>query len=89
MVSKKTTRTGFGMSVNSFLNNINGVKSVQDKSIDTSKYKVGMSVKHKKFGLGVITKLEPEGDDIKIEINFEKFGFKRLMANFTPLEIIE
>ena len=28
------------------------------------------------------------GDDFKLEIMFDKFGFKRLMANYTPLDII-
>ena len=75
------------MSVNSFLNNINGASSVKPQN-NSKDYEVGMTVKHKKFGVGVITKMEPEGEDTKLEINFEKFGFKRLMANFTPLEII-
>ena len=44
---------------------------------------------HKKFGEGIITKLEPEGDDIKVEINFAKVGTKRLMAKYAGLEIIE
>ena len=47
-----------------------------------------MRVKHKKFGEGYIEKIEPEGDDFKLEIMFDKFGFKRLMANYTPLDII-
>ena len=41
-----------------------------------------------KFGEGVITKTEPEGDDLKVDIDFEKFGHKRLMAKFSNLEII-
>ena len=52
-------------------------------------YEIGMKVKHKKFGVGIIEKIEPEGDDFKLDIRFEKSGFKRLMANFTPLEVIE
>ena len=52
------------------------------------KYKVGMEVKHKKFGVGIIENIEPEGNDFKLEIMFDGSGFKRLMANYTPLEIL-
>lgn len=86
-VPKKSTKLSFGMSVNSFLNNING-NTVSKPTQNNKNYEVGMTVKHKKFGVGLILKIEPEGDDTKLEIQFEKFGFKRLMANFTPLEIL-
>ena len=33
--------------------------------------------------------VEPEGDDLKVDINFDKVGHKRLMAKFAKLEIIE
>ena len=48
-----------------------------------------MEVKHKKFGIGIIENIEPEGDDYKLEIMFDGSGFKRLMANYTPLEILK
>ena len=43
---------------------------------------------HKKFGEGVITNAEPEEDDLKLDINFDKVGSKRLMAKFAKLEIL-
>ena len=43
---------------------------------------------HKRFGEGTIVKIEPEEDDSKIEIKFDKAGTKRLMAKFAGLEII-
>ena len=66
----------------SFLNELN------ETSIDVSQYKEGQNVNHKKFGRGIITKLEPEGDDYKVDIEFEKFGHKRLMAKYAGLEIV-
>jgi DNA helicase-2/ATP-dependent DNA helicase PcrA len=48
-----------------------------------------MRVKHKKFGEGIISKIEPEGDDLKVDIDFDKVGHKRLMAKFAGLEILE
>ena len=35
-----------------------------------------------------ITKTEKEGDDLKVDIEFDKAGHKRLMARFAGLEII-
>lgn len=58
-------------------------------SVDISKYKVGMRVYHKKFGEGTISSLEQEGEDIKVDINFDKVGHKRLMAKFAALEILD
>ena len=69
-----------------FLNNI---QSKRNSNIDVNKYKVGQIIFHKKFGEGVIVALEPENDDIKVDIDFNKVGHKRLMAKFANLEIIE
>ena len=68
----------------SFLNTLKN----KDEGIDLSKYQVGQRVYHKKFGEGVITKLEKEDDDIKVDLEFDKVGHKRLMAKFAGLEII-
>ena len=56
--------------------------------IDLTKYQSGVRVFHKKFGEGTITTTEPEGEDLKVDINFDKVGHKRLMAKFANLEII-
>ena len=58
------------------------------KEVDISQYEVGQRVEHKKFGVGVITKIEPEDDDLKVEIEFEKAGMKRLMAKYAGIKII-
>ena len=76
----------FGRTAESFLNGLAN-KSAK-KVVDLSGYNAGVKVYHKKFGEGVITKTEPEGDDLKVDIDFEKFGHKRLMAKFSNLEII-
>ena len=36
-------------------------------------------MKHRAFGLGVITKVSPMGGDALLEITFEGVGLKRLM----------
>ena len=87
---ERKVKPNVGVSVDSFLKNLAGT-SVQPKASTSSgsKYKVGMKVKHKKFGIGTITNIEPEGEDYKLEIMFDGNGFKRLMANYTPLDIVE
>jgi hypothetical protein len=61
---------------------------IKEENVDVSKYAPGQRVYHKKFGEGVINKIEPEGDDVKVDISFDKSGNKRLMAKFAGLEII-
>ena len=68
----------------SFLNSLNKAK----KEVDITQYKEGMRIYHKKFGEGTINKIELEGEDAKVDINFDKVGHKRLMAKYAGLEII-
>lgn len=70
----------------SFLNSIK--QNNQTNDVDLSKYQVGQRVYHKKFGEGTITKLEQEGNDVKVDLEFDKAGHKRLMAKFAGFEII-
>ena len=68
-----------------FLNNLSKKSTV---NVDLSKYEAGVKVYHKKFGEGTINAVEPEGEDLKVDINFDKVGHKRLMAKFANLEIL-
>jgi len=83
-ISASNVATGFQFkTADSFL------KSLEKKqSIDLSQYKEGQRVYHKRFGEGVINKIEQEEDDYKLDIQFDKAGNKRLMAKFAGLEII-
>ncbi len=86
-VQKNNGTTGFAFrTAESFLNNI-GKKS-NNNNIDFSAYQSGVRVYHKKFGEGTINYVEPEGEDFKVDINFDKVGHKRLMAKYANLEII-
>lgn len=71
----------------SFLNNL-GKRNSHNEAVDLSQYKAGVRVFHKKFGEGTINQVEPEGEDLKVDINFDKAGHKRLMAKFAKLEVI-
>ncbi len=72
-------------SADSFLQSLNKKPT---SNIDLSVYRAGVTVFHKKFGEGVIQKVEEEGEDLKVDIEFSKVGHKRLMAKFAGLEVI-
>ncbi len=85
-IPKKAAASNFGFkSAESFLANLNKPKS----NIDLNVYQSGVRVYHKKFGEGLINSVEAEGDDLKVDIEFEKAGHKRLMARFAGLEILK
>lgn len=93
IAASASRKTGIGShttyqfrSADSFLNSLNVKK---DDSVDLSAYKSGVRVFHKKFGEGTINSVETEGEDLKVDINFDKVGHKRLMAKFAGLEIIK
>ncbi len=50
-------------------------------------YTVGMTVEHKTFGKGMITKVIPMGNDAMLEIAFETVGTKKIMAGFAKLKV--
>ena len=84
--SKKTSTSGYNFRTpESFLSNLN---KKSESTVDLSQYQAGVRVFHKKFGEGIINYVEKEGDDLKVDINFDKVGHKRLMAKFANLQII-
>ena len=76
----------FKKTAESFLNSL-GKKDVT-KNVELGQYQAGVKVYHKKFGEGIISAVEAENDDLKVDINFEKVGHKRLMAKYAGLEVI-
>ena len=90
-VAAKSTSGNSGFqfrTAESFLSNL-GKKSAKKQEVDLSQYQAGVRVFHKKFGEGTINLVEPEGEDLKVDINFDKVGHKRLMAKYANLEVIE
>ncbi len=61
----------------------------QAQELKASDIEVGIRVLHKKFGEGIVSKKEPSDEDFMIEINFDTYGMKRLMASFARLKQIE
>ncbi len=46
---------------------------------------VGMRVRHKTFGEGMVLSITPMGNDTLIEVAFDNVGTKKLMSNFAKL----
>lgn len=56
--------------------------------VDQDNLEVGLRVVHKKFGAGTITSKVPNEGDFMLEIKFDDYGMKRLMASFAKLKKI-
>ena len=67
--TKKPISNGFG----------SGFASTAKKTTD--QFIVGEQVTHRVFGKGMIVSLRPMGNDVLMEIAFEKVGTKKIMAN--------
>lgn len=52
-------------------------------------FAAGEVIEHRLFGRGVILSASPLGGDTLLEINFDKGGVKKAMANYAPIKKIE
>ncbi|MCW3481819.1 UvrD-helicase domain-containing protein [Neisseriaceae bacterium JH1-16] len=55
------------------------------RSADSGGWRIGQSVEHAKFGLGVVINAEGSGDDIRLQINFAEHGVKWLDLRYAKL----
>ena len=55
---------------------------------DLSAFRIGVKVKHPKFGEGTIVNVRGLGNNMIADIAFEGFGIKQLSASLAPLTII-
>ena len=56
------------------------------KAGSNSTFRLGESVRHEKFGEGVVLQTEGQGDDEKVQINFRHAGIKWLMLTYAKLD---
>jgi ATP-dependent DNA helicase UvrD/PcrA len=64
----------------------NEVEVVPDESDSGSGIWLGMKVRHAKFGVGTIRKIEGAGDEQKVIVWFNSVGPKKLLVRFAGLE---
>ena len=62
-----------------------GTPAQKPASVGPKHYEPGDIVEHKVFGRGQVVAVKPAAGDQIVEINFEKVGIKKTMANFAPL----
>jgi DNA helicase-2/ATP-dependent DNA helicase PcrA len=48
--------------------------------------RIGLQVRHIKFGVGTVRRIEGEGDNQKVTVYFHRFGPKKLLVKFAGLE---
>jgi len=53
-----------------------------------SSLRIGTTVRHPQFGMGVVRRREGSGAGIKLTVQFERVGIKKLIARFAPLEVV-
>jgi DNA helicase-2/ATP-dependent DNA helicase PcrA len=60
--------------------------AVQRSSQEKNGYRIGQTVRHARFGEGVIVRLEGSGTDARARINFGAQGVKELLLSIAKLE---
>lgn len=58
------------------------------KKLTAEEATIGRKVRHMKFGVGTIIKVNKESNDVKLMIAFDNQGIKNLMLSFAPLEMV-
>ncbi|MEJ2471731.1 MAG: UvrD-helicase domain-containing protein [Desulfuromonadales bacterium] len=48
--------------------------------------RIGLQVRHLKFGVGTVRRIEGQGDNQKVTVYFHRFGPKKLLVKFAGLE---
>ena len=59
------------------------------KKADAASYTAGDIVEHRVFGRGKVLKATPIAGDCIVEIQFDRVGVKKTMANYAPLKKVE
>jgi DNA helicase-2/ATP-dependent DNA helicase PcrA len=62
--------------------------SVSQESEPGALLRIGTRVRHPQFGEGVVRRREGTGAGIKLTVQFERAGIKKLIARFAPLEVV-
>ena len=66
----------------------NRIFQAKEKASSGGDIRVGMSVKHAKFGTGKVLQVEGSGANQKVSVQFPAVGTKNLLLRFAKLEIV-
>jgi DNA helicase II / ATP-dependent DNA helicase PcrA len=64
-------------------------KQFEGSKMGTLDYGVGDTVKHIKFGVGIVTDITKGGKDYEVTVDFPNFGIKKLLSSFANLKKID
>ncbi len=64
-------------------------KHFEGSKMGTLDYEVGDTVKHIKFGVGIVTDITKGGKDYEVTVDFPKFGIKKLLSSFANLTKVD
>ncbi|CRZ33833.1 DNA helicase-2/ATP-dependent DNA helicase PcrA [Herbinix hemicellulosilytica] len=64
-------------------------KNFGGSNLGTIDYGIGDTVKHVKFGTGIVTNIVAGGKDYEVTVDFPRFGVKKLMASFANLTKVD
>ena len=91
--SSSYNKTNYGGNMNTLQSNNNktfnytfGKDTVEKKTVDFSKIKLGAKVTHPKFGDGEITEVTPNSSNHCVKIKFKGVGEKMLSLDYAPIE---
>ena len=83
--SGRIRSSGFGAQ-HSFAPPKSSVGMSQKSASPSQNYSTGDLVQHSTFGSGKVLSVKPMGNDMLLEISFDKVGTKKIMANFAKLK---
>ena len=63
--------------------------TIEKKTVDSSKIKVGAKVSHPKFGEGTIVEIAPASSNHTVKIKFDGVGEKMLSLDYAPITFVE
>lgn len=78
--------TVYAQARNSFKAKPFEMKQFTVKKSEALEYEVGDTVKHIKFGTGVVTAIVEGGKDYEVSVDFPKYGMKKMFASFAKLK---
>ena len=87
-IPQEDTNSGFGYSSSYAKNMINNSKPKENPKANYSGYRIGVKVRHVKFGVGTVIMVKGQGESIVVDVAFMGIGIKSLSVKYAPLEII-
>ena len=64
-------------------------KAFEVKKSSALDYTVGDTVRHIKFGTGIVINIVDGGKDYEVTVDFEKSGIKKMFASFAKLKLVD